>query len=66
MPVVKSPPANAEDKRRGSNPWVGKTPWRRAREPTPIFLLENPSQETVKDREARRAAGHGVSESDTT
>ena len=25
-------------KRRGFNPWVRKTPWRRAWEPTPIFL----------------------------
>ena len=26
----------------GDNPWVGKIPWRRARQPTPVFLLENP------------------------
>ena len=25
-------------RRRGSNPWVGKIPWRRKREPTPVFL----------------------------
>ena len=24
-------------KRRGFNPWVGKIPWRRARQPTPVF-----------------------------
>ena len=25
-------------KRRGFNPWVRKSPWRRARQPTPVFL----------------------------
>ena len=25
-------------KRYGCDPWVGKIPWRRARQPTPIFL----------------------------
>ena len=25
-------------KRRGSNPWVGKIPWRRAWQPIPVFL----------------------------
>ena len=25
-------------KRRGFNPWVGKIPWRRAWQPTPVFL----------------------------
>ena len=25
-------------KRHGFNPWVGKIPWRRARQPTPVFL----------------------------
>jgi len=24
------------------DPWVGKIPWRRAWQPTPVFLLENP------------------------
>ena len=28
--------------RRRFNPWVGKMPWRRAWQPTPVFLLENP------------------------
>ena len=37
--VVKNPPDNARDIRdMGLNPWVGKTPWRRAWQPTPIFL----------------------------
>ena len=27
-------------KRRGFDPWVGKIPWRRAWQPTPVFLPE--------------------------
>ena len=33
--MVKTLPANAEDP--GFNPWVGKIPWRRKRQPTPVF-----------------------------
>ena len=37
--VVKNPPASAADvKRLRFDPWVGKTPWRRAWQPTPVFL----------------------------
>ena len=36
--VVKNPPPSAGDMRRGFNPWVGKIPWRRAWQPTPVFL----------------------------
>ena len=36
--VVKNPPANAQDKRSGFEPWVGKIPWRRAWQPTLAFL----------------------------
>ena len=47
--MVKNPPANAGDyeKRRfekrgfeklGLDPWVRKIPWRRAWQPTPVFL----------------------------
>ena len=37
--VGKNPPANAGDVKRGRlNPWVGKIPWRRAWQPTPVFL----------------------------
>ena len=37
--VVKNPPASAgRHKRRGFNPWVGKIPWRRAQQPTPVLL----------------------------
>ena len=36
---VKILPANAIDNERcGFDPWVGKTPWRRKWQPTPIFL----------------------------
>ena len=36
--MVKNRPANAGDMRLGLDPWVGKISWRRARQPTPIFL----------------------------
>ena len=38
--MVKNLPANAGDLRDvGSIPGVGKIPWRRAWQPTPVFLL---------------------------
>ena len=36
--AVKNPPASAGDVRGGFSPWVGKVPWRRAWQPTPVFL----------------------------
>ena len=41
--VVKSPPANARDPKDvgsicGFDPWVGKIPWSRKWQPTPVFL----------------------------
>ena len=33
-----NPPVNAGDMRHGFDPWVGKIPWRRAWQSTPIFL----------------------------
>ena len=37
--VVKNLPLNAGDvKRRRFHPWLGKIPWRRAWQPTPVFL----------------------------
>ena len=41
--VVKNPPANAGDVGSipGSNPWVGKMPWRRKWQHTPVFLTRN-------------------------
>ena len=39
----------------GFDPWVGKIPWRRKWQPTPVFFLENPM-----DTETQWAAVHGV------
>jgi len=36
--VVKKLPANAGDMRCRFDPWVRKIPWRRAWQPTPVFL----------------------------
>ena len=36
--VVKNLPVTAGDKRHGFDPWVGKIPWRRKWQPTPVFL----------------------------
>ena len=36
--MVKKLPANAGDRRYRSDPWVGKILWRRAWQPTPVFL----------------------------
>ena len=44
------------------DPWVGKIPWRKERQPTPIFLLESPWTE-----EPGRLPDHGdAKESDMT
>ena len=45
-------------KRRKFNPWVGKIPWRRKWQPTPVFLPEN-----SMDRGAWYATVHGVAKS---
>ena len=55
--MVKSLPAVQEI---GFDSWVGKTPWRRAWQPTPVFLLGK-----SMDRGAWRAPW-GRIESDTT
>ena len=61
--MVKNPPANAGDlKRCGFNVWVGKIPWRRKWQPTPVFL-------PGKSHGQRSLAGcspWGPAESDTT
>ena len=62
--VVKNPPANCQHrrhKRRGFDPWVGKIPWRRARNPLQDSCLENPM-----DRGTWWSTVHGVTESDMT
>ena len=41
-------------KRHGFDPWIGKIPWRRAWQPTPVFFLENP-------HEQRSLAGYSLS-----
>ena len=46
--------------RPGFNPWVGKIPWRRKWQSTPVYCLENPM-----DRGAWKATVHGVAKSRT-
>ena len=36
--MIKNLPANARDVRRGFDPWVQKIPWRKAQQPTAVFL----------------------------
>ena len=36
--LIKNLPANVEDIREVFDPWVGKIPWRRAWQPTLVFL----------------------------
>ena len=49
--VVKNLPVNAEDIRdSGFDPWVGKIPWRRLWQPTPVFLPgESHGQRSLMD-----------------
>ena len=56
MDRVKNLPAM--QKLQETNPWVWKVPWRRAWQPTPVFLLGNPM-----DRGEWRATVHGVEKS---
>ena len=58
--VVKNLNANAEDLRFVFDPWVGKIPWRRAWQPTPIFLpgASDGQRSLVGHREV-----HGVAKS---
>ena len=60
--VVKNPPANVGDI--GFNPWVGKIPWRRKWQPTPVFLLVK--SKIPIDRGTWQATVHGVEESPMT
>ena len=49
-------------KKLGFNPWVGKIPWRRAWQPTPVFL----SGESHGQRSLAGYGSQGCKESDTT
>ena len=60
--MVKNLTANAGDKRHGFNPWVGKIPWRKKWEPTPVFLPgESHGQGSLMSYDPR-----GCKESDKT
>ena len=57
---VKNPPANSRAVGDvGSNPWVGKIPWRKKWQPLQYSYQENPI-----DKGAWWATIHGVAESD--
>ena len=48
--IGKESPGNAGDIRHVSDPWVGKVLWRRARQPTPVFLPgESHGQRSLAD-----------------
>ena len=50
VPAVKNPPANAGDMGCNFNTRVGKIPWRRIWQPTPVFLLgESHGQRSLAD-----------------
>jgi len=36
--VIEHPPADAESKRRGFNPWIGNMPWSRKWQPISVLL----------------------------
>ena len=61
-PLVKNPSADAGDKRPWFNPWVGNIPWKKAWQPTPVFLL----QESHGQRSLAGYSPWGCKESDTT
>ena len=55
-------PANAGDGRSGFNPWVGKVPWRRAWQPTLVFL---PGESPWTEEPGGFAMVHMVTKSQT-
>ena len=59
---VMNPSAMQENRRCGFNLWVGKIPWRRAWQPTPVFLLG----ESLGQRSLVGYSPWGCKESDTT
>ena len=60
--MVKNLPANADVKRHGFHPWVGKIPWRRKWQPTPVLL----PGESQGQRSLVGYSPWGRKESDTT
>ena len=59
---IKNPPEIQETWIRGTNPWVGKIPWRRKWQPTPVFLPgESHGQRSLVDYNPK-----GHKESDRT
>ena len=71
--VVKNPPANAGQKRCGFDIWVRKTPWRRAWQPTSVYLpgkshgqgsLVVYSPEGHKESDVTEATWHALTSSD--
>ena len=58
--MVKNSPANAGDRRCGFDLSVGKIPWRREWQPTPVFL---PGE--CHGQRSLVATGHGVAKSRT-
>ena len=60
-PMVKSLPAMQETERRGFRLWVGTVPWRRAWQPTPVFLPgESHGQRSLAGYSPRVSrVGHG-------
>ena len=58
--VVKNPPANAGDS--GFDPWVETIPWRRAWQPTPVFM----PGKSLGQRSLTGYSPWGHKESDTT
>ena len=61
--VVKNPPASIRRRYRcGFDPWVGKLPWRRPWQPTPVFL----HGESHGQKSLRGYSPWGCKESDMT
>ena len=60
--AVKNPPANARDMSQEFDPWVGKVPWGRVWQPTPVFL----PGESHGQRSLMGYSPWGRKESDTT
>ena len=64
--MVRNLPANTGDIRDRFDPWVGKIPWRRALQPTPVFLsgespgTEEPDEELDTTEVTQHAHASGI------